>query len=228
MKLFSFIGCNLYCLDKNYGGFLIIWDRIFGTFAEERKGEEIIYGLVFNQPSFNPLFLQIFYNEHVINKWKSMDTWQNKLAAIWKGPSWQPGKPRLGAEEDKLDIKKREKYDVKLPMWCNIYLCLHFTVVVIGFQELALRYMGMNPLAVLGFVAYILISLTTIGMLFENRPHACILELARCLLFVSYVQRTGLLQHGPSIALVQSFFILSSCFWVLKTFKVFQIKVKTN
>ena len=52
-------GCNLYCLDKNYGGFLIIWDRIFGTFAEEHKREEIIYGLVYNQPSFNPVFLQV-------------------------------------------------------------------------------------------------------------------------------------------------------------------------
>lgn len=53
------VGCNLYCLDKNYGGFLIIWDRIFGTFAEEHKGEEIVYGLVYNQPSFNPVFLQV-------------------------------------------------------------------------------------------------------------------------------------------------------------------------
>jgi len=46
-------------LDKNYGGFLIIWDRIFGTFAEEHEAEEIIYGLVYNQPSFNPVFLQV-------------------------------------------------------------------------------------------------------------------------------------------------------------------------
>ncbi|CAB0013209.1 unnamed protein product, partial [Nesidiocoris tenuis] len=50
-------GSTLKCLDKNYGGTLIIWDRLFGTFAEEPK-EEIIYGLVMNQPSFNPLYLQ--------------------------------------------------------------------------------------------------------------------------------------------------------------------------
>ncbi|XP_069674546.1 alkylglycerol monooxygenase-like isoform X2 [Periplaneta americana] len=135
-------GCNLYCLDKNYGGFLIIWDRIFGTFAEERKGEEIVYGLVYNQPSFNPVFLQVFYNQNVINKWKSMNNWQDKLSAVWKGPSWLPGKPRLGADEDKLDIRSREKYDVRLPVWCNMYLCLHFIVMVIGFQELTIRYMG--------------------------------------------------------------------------------------
>ncbi|CAB3381036.1 Hypothetical predicted protein [Cloeon dipterum] len=52
-------GANLYCLDKNYGGVLIIWDRLFGTFAPEKEGEEIVYGLVFNQPSFNPVWLQV-------------------------------------------------------------------------------------------------------------------------------------------------------------------------
>nr|CAD7429902.1 unnamed protein product [Timema monikensis] len=195
-------GCNLYCLDKNYGGLLIIWDRLFGTFADERPKEEIIYGLVYNQPSFNPFFLQIFYNMNVINKWKSMSNWQDKLAAVWKGPSWIPGKPRLGADEDKLDIKSRDKYNVQLPLWCNLYLLIHFVVVVIGFQELALRYMGMSPLAVLGFVAYILTSLTTIGMLFDNHPYACLFELVRCLAFVWYVHVFGL-NNDPAISILQ-------------------------
>nr|CAD7194828.1 unnamed protein product [Timema douglasi] len=219
--------CNLYCLDKNYGGLLIIWDRLFGTFADERPKEEIIYGLVYNQPSFNPFFLQIFYNMNVINKWKSMSNWQDKLAAVWKGPSWIPGKPRLGAEEDKLDIKSRDKYNVQLPLWCNIYLLIHFVVVVIGFQELALRYMGMSPLAVLGFVAYILTSLTTIGMLFDNHPYACLFELVRCLAFVWYVHVFGP-NYDPAISILQSVFLLSTFFWLLKTCHILQIKVKTK
>ncbi|KAK7862895.1 hypothetical protein R5R35_011604 [Gryllus longicercus] len=220
-------GCNLYCLDKNYGGFLIIWDRLFGTFAEEREKEEIIYGLVYNQPTFNPLYLQVFYNNHVIEKWHQMDGWQNKLAAVWKGPSWLPGRPRLGADEDKLDIRTREKYDVKLPMWCNIYLTLHFIAVTIGFQELTVQYMGMNPFAVLGFVVYILLSLTTIGMLFDNHPNACVFELARCLMFIMYIQKKEVEVAGDlKLSILQLFFILSVCFWTLKCMKVLQIKVK--
>jgi len=38
-------------LDKNYGGVLIVWDRIFGTFMEEK--EQVVYGLVKNIESFN-------------------------------------------------------------------------------------------------------------------------------------------------------------------------------
>jgi alkylglycerol monooxygenase len=36
-------GQNDYCLDKNYGGILILWDRLFGTFEDERD-EPISYG----------------------------------------------------------------------------------------------------------------------------------------------------------------------------------------
>lgn len=39
-------------LDKNYGGVLIVFDRLFGTFAEEE--EPVVYGLVKNIESFHP------------------------------------------------------------------------------------------------------------------------------------------------------------------------------
>jgi alkylglycerol monooxygenase len=46
-------------LDRNYGAWLIIWDRMFGTFQEEKEDEEIVYGLVDQAESFNPLYLQV-------------------------------------------------------------------------------------------------------------------------------------------------------------------------
>uniref|UniRef100_A0A914CZG8 Fatty acid hydroxylase domain-containing protein n=1 Tax=Acrobeloides nanus TaxID=290746 RepID=A0A914CZG8_9BILA len=53
-------GRNPYCIDKNYAGVLIIWDRIFGTFEAEREEEKPVYGLVTNVKTFNPLYLQLF------------------------------------------------------------------------------------------------------------------------------------------------------------------------
>ena len=64
---FIILGSNKYCLDVNYGGVLIIWDRLFGTFRPETDKIEIVYGLIYNQPSFNPLYLQVFiYFIHII------------------------------------------------------------------------------------------------------------------------------------------------------------------
>lgn len=50
---------NPYCIDKNYGGILIIWDKLFGTFAEEKKTEKLAYGLVHNVNTFNQFHLQV-------------------------------------------------------------------------------------------------------------------------------------------------------------------------
>ena len=44
-------GTNDEYLDRNYGGVLIIWDRMFGTF--EPEGERVIYGLTKNVNTYN-------------------------------------------------------------------------------------------------------------------------------------------------------------------------------
>ncbi|XP_044261899.1 alkylglycerol monooxygenase-like isoform X2 [Tribolium madens] len=218
-------GANIWCLDKNYGGVLIIWDRIFGTFAEEKKNEEIVYGLVFNQPSFNILHLQTFYTAYVFQRFKEMNCWQHKLAAIFYGPSWQPGRPRLGVDEDKFKVVPRQKYDVKLPLWCNIYLFVHFCIVVYGFQELASRHLVLNPVTVLAFVIYIIASLTSIGLLFDNAPYACIMELFRCMILVTALQKLEFKDVDNDVLLgCEVFFVLSGLFWLLQSVKVLQIK----
>jgi sterol desaturase/sphingolipid hydroxylase (fatty acid hydroxylase superfamily) len=42
-------------LDKNFGGVLIVFDRLFGTFAEEPDGGGLTYGLVKPERSYNPV-----------------------------------------------------------------------------------------------------------------------------------------------------------------------------
>lgn len=51
-------------VDKNYGGMLILFDRMFGTLALERPGEPIRYGLAHRAPTGNPL--RLAFREWVI------------------------------------------------------------------------------------------------------------------------------------------------------------------
>ena len=46
---------NPACLDKNYGGILIVFDRVFGTFAEAPRDQALRYGLASGVRSYNPL-----------------------------------------------------------------------------------------------------------------------------------------------------------------------------
>ena len=57
--------CNETCLDKNYGGTLIVFDRLFGTFAAPPENEPLRYGLVGRQPSNDPVAI-------VFGEWAAM------------------------------------------------------------------------------------------------------------------------------------------------------------
>lgn len=50
-------GRNPKYIDQNYGGILIIWDRLFGTFVEEDQSEPVDYGIVRQVRTHNPLRL---------------------------------------------------------------------------------------------------------------------------------------------------------------------------
>ena len=42
-------------LDTNYAGIFILWDRLFGTFVREEARDGMVYGLVKNVETFNPV-----------------------------------------------------------------------------------------------------------------------------------------------------------------------------
>jgi len=185
-------GCNLYCLDKNYGGVLIIWDRLFGTFQEEKQKEEIVYGLVVNTESFNAFYLQIFYLKDLIKKSISMSTWTDKFAVFWKGPSWFPGAPRLGLDEFKIKVKSRTVYDPYIPKWQKIYISVQFLMALFNHYKLYKPQYHENlddPWVIIA-VANNLIALTTIGLLFDKYAfiYSSIIEIVRCTLYVYFMR----------------------------------------
>ncbi len=48
-------GSNPLYLDRNHASILIIWDKLFGTFQPELKEEKVVYGLVENIDTYNPV-----------------------------------------------------------------------------------------------------------------------------------------------------------------------------
>jgi len=81
-------GANSQYLDKNYGGILIVWDKLFGTFEPEVR--RVKYGLTKNIHTFNPI--RIGYHEFVdIGRDVRRATgWRNKLGHVFRNPGWQP------------------------------------------------------------------------------------------------------------------------------------------
>ena len=65
-------GVNERYLDKNYGGILILWDRLFGSFVEEDEREPVVYGTRAPLRSFNPLWANLqVYRDLWLDSWRT-------------------------------------------------------------------------------------------------------------------------------------------------------------
>lgn len=98
---------NVIYLDKNMGMVLIIWDRIFGTFQEELKSEEVIYGLTKNPANpYHPI--GIIFHEWV-QLFKDLTTkkcsWIDKVKYIIFPPGWSHDGSTKTANELRKDLK---------------------------------------------------------------------------------------------------------------------------
>jgi sterol desaturase/sphingolipid hydroxylase (fatty acid hydroxylase superfamily) len=78
-------GVNSQYLDKNYAGIFIIWDRIFGTFTEEK--EEVRYGITTPLKSYNPLWINTHAWFEMFDKMKTRKTVLGKLRCVFASPN---------------------------------------------------------------------------------------------------------------------------------------------
>ena len=75
-------------LDKNYAGILILWDRLFGSYAEETHRPT--YGLTTNIYSFNPFRLQYHEFAAIWRDLRSAAGWRARLGYVFGPPGWRP------------------------------------------------------------------------------------------------------------------------------------------
>lgn len=90
-------GTNVRYLDRNHGGILILWDRWFGTFEEER--EKVVYGLTKNIDSYNPIEIAIHEWRALILDMKNAATRREAFAYALRPPGWSPDGSTLTADD---------------------------------------------------------------------------------------------------------------------------------
>jgi sterol desaturase/sphingolipid hydroxylase (fatty acid hydroxylase superfamily) len=79
-------GKNVPYLDRNHGGVLIIWDRLFGTFA--REDERVIYGLTTDIKTFNPIRISFHEVAAIGRDVARAPTLRAKLGYLFAPPGW--------------------------------------------------------------------------------------------------------------------------------------------
>lgn len=81
-------GCDDKYIDKNYGGILIVWDRLFGTY--QREEETPRYGLKRDYDSVNPLSVWISEWPGLFGDLKRSKSFGESWMYLFGRPGWQP------------------------------------------------------------------------------------------------------------------------------------------
>ncbi|WP_461535058.1 sterol desaturase family protein [Spongorhabdus nitratireducens] len=93
-------GSNRRYINKNYGGVLIIYDRIFGTFVEEivDESEPVVYGLTRPVNSNNPFRIALHEWFNMARDLNQATSWKHIPGYLFGPPGWKPGRRRTGQQ----------------------------------------------------------------------------------------------------------------------------------
>ena len=80
-------GKNDLYIDKNYGSFLIIWDKMFGTFQEET--ETVEYGITSAYTDDSPVHAITYYFKILAKQWSLTPGLWNKVRVWFMPPGWR-------------------------------------------------------------------------------------------------------------------------------------------
>lgn len=81
-------GSNARYIDRNHGGTLIVWDRLFGTY--EAESEKVEYGLTKNIATYNPLRIAFHEWVDIARDLRHAHNWHERWKYVFGAPGWKP------------------------------------------------------------------------------------------------------------------------------------------
>ena len=201
-------------VDANYGGVFIIWDRIFGTFIDERKDLKPVYGTSKPLKSWNPFWANFeVWVEMIRDSWRT-EKWSDKVRVWFSRPKWRPEDVSKKFPIEKNDMSAFHKYDPKINLTSKIFA---FSQLVFGssfsmlvfFDFALLTYLD---LFLVGFV--ITTTLVFASFLFENNFYGYYFELFRSVLVMLLIS-LGNLNYLQEVLIGHSIISMLICSYVI-------------
>ena len=156
-------------VDKNYGGILIMWDRLFGTFIEEKGEEPVVYGTRSPLQSWNPVWANLeVYHAMWLDAWRAK-RWRDKLRIWIARPGWHPADVAAKWTSAPFDIH-HPRYDPQLSRAEQLYCLAQFSIVLLVTTHFLSAYRNMPLGMQLTYGLWLGASLWITGGLMERRP----------------------------------------------------------
>jgi alkylglycerol monooxygenase len=165
-------------LDKNYGDVLIIWDKLFGTFAKEKEGVTIEYGLTKQLKSHSFLWQHFHFPLEVAMNFKYAKGWRNKWQALFGKPDDLDPRYRSILERRLLNVQPLRSPTLAMRQYVTAQTV--FSLALLFIVALFEHYFSGMQLFLLS--AFIIISLVNSGAILDQRRWIFYLEYLRALI----------------------------------------------
>jgi len=172
-------GVNDEYVDRNYGGILILWDRLFGTFQPELAAVPVVYGTREPLRSWNPLWANLHTYAALLRDARDARSWNERLRVFVARPGWRPAEASARRPKPAFRLATVRKYDPALPGALGLYCLVQgFGVLGLGacFMAVAPTW---EPARGLALLAMLVSSQWVLGGLTEARRGYAWLEIAR-------------------------------------------------
>jgi sterol desaturase/sphingolipid hydroxylase (fatty acid hydroxylase superfamily) len=170
-------GRNPQYINRNHGGTLIIWDRLFGTFEEE--GDEVVYGVTEPIESWNPVWANLHAYRNLWADARSAPSWKDKIEVWFAYPGWKPPTAPEEALEKRSIGLEAPKYDPPITARIGAWVGVNFLAVILATVTLLDLRGKLSNLALAPLAAAIVLSCLGLGALFDGRRWARAFEVGR-------------------------------------------------
>jgi len=171
-------------IDKNYGGIFVLWDRLFGTFAEESDLDPVVFGVRKPLASWNPIWANFQVYNYLLFDAVNTRRWRDKIAVWFRHTGWRPADVAAAYPKRNSDLTTFKKYNPTITPGRRWYVLAQFAVVVATALLISVAFAELGARAVLAPLLLLWTQLYTLGLLNDGRSYAAKLELVRLLVIV--------------------------------------------
>ncbi|MEM8815664.1 MAG: sterol desaturase family protein [Pseudomonadota bacterium] len=156
-------------IDKNYGGIFILWDRLFGTFADERADEAVVFGVRKPLESWNPFWANLQVYESLWFDARHTARWPDKLKVWFARTGWRPSDVSQRFPERSEPAALTSRYDPAIGNGLGRYALWQFLAAVALTLAIGRQFAADGVAAVLLPCAMLWLLLYSLGRISEGR-----------------------------------------------------------
>ncbi|WP_444895656.1 sterol desaturase family protein [Microbulbifer sp. SSSA005] len=200
---------NAVYVDKNYGGILILWDRLFGTYQQELESEPCLYGVRKPLNTFDPVAANLQHLKRMtIDAWHTKSWWDK--CTLWFRPTgYRPADVEKSMPVASTDLTNFKRFNPEISPGLRNYafaqhLCYTATTLSLLWFTSVLSFWQL-----MGSVIALIICLAINGRILDGNPISGRLETLRLAALICAIP----LLNNTYVPLFISYLLASSLVW---------------